>query len=72
MNPQELSLLAHFQYPTHWSYVYQYGNKGRIHCIKYGNRGIIWETFENHEFDQCQEYMIADLPAEFWGFEADE
>lgn len=71
MNPDLLTELAHFKYPTHYAYVYQYGEGGRIHCLKYSRRGIRWETFEYSDWGLCKEYMISDLPDHSWGFEED-
>jgi hypothetical protein len=71
MNPRELATLAHFKYPTHYAYVYQYSEGGRIHCLKYSKKGIVWEYFEYSEWDQCKEYMLSDLPDHTYGFEED-
>ena len=72
MNPELLNEIAHFRYPTHYAYVYQYGEGGRIHCLKYSKRGIRWESFDYSDWDNCKEYMITDLPDHSWGFTEDE
>lgn len=68
----DINELAHFKYPTHFSYVFQHQDSGRIHCIKYSKRGIVWEHFEYGDWDQCKEYMITDLPESGWGFVEEE
>jgi hypothetical protein len=53
--------LAHFYYPTHCVYVYQYCDSGRIHCVKYDSHHIEWEYFEYQDWDDCKEYMITPI-----------
>lgn len=67
----DFNTLAHFQYPTHYVYVFQHADSGHIHCLKYSRRGIRWEYFRYEEWEQCKEYMITDLPDHSWGFEED-
>lgn len=72
MDPSLLQELAHFRYPRHFAYVYQYGDSGRIHCLKYNTAGYVrWEHFEYTEWDLCKEWMITDLPDHSWGFQED-
>jgi len=72
MSNEEFNTLAHFQYPTHYVYVFQHCDSGHIHCLKYSKRrGIVWEFFDYSDWDSCKEYMIVDLPDHSWGFEAD-
>lgn len=68
---EEFVELAHFRYPTHCIHVSQCCFSGRIHCLKYSNRGIIWEYFEYSDWHICKEYMIEDLPETGWGFVED-
>ena len=63
--------LAHFRYPTHYTYVYQVNDTGRVHCIKYSQRGMVWEHFDYAAWEECKEYMITDLPDHTWGFSED-
>lgn len=69
---EEFVELAHFRYPTHNTYVSQCCDSGRIHCLKYSKRGIIWEYFEYCDWHICKEYMIHDLPDHSYGFVEDE
>lgn len=68
---EEFVELAHFQYPTHNTYVFQHCLSGRIHCLKYSRRGITWDYFEYPEWLVCKEHMITDLPDSGWGFVED-
>ncbi len=63
--------LAHLHYPTHYSLVYTSEQSGRIYCVKYDDRSIQWDHFNQDQMTQCQEYMIEALPAGSWGFVAD-
>ena len=63
--------VIHLSYPTHKSYVFQLEDSLVVHCVKYSDRGLEWEFFENDDWTGCQEYMIQSLPGERWGFEED-
>ena len=62
---------AHLSYPTHNSLVYTSNDTGRIYCVKYTDKSILWEHWERDQWDQCKEYMIEEPPAGSWGFVAD-
>lgn len=64
-------LVAHFRYRTHFAYVFKHVGSDRLHCIKYGKRGIIWDHFDNNDLEKCKEYMINDLPDCSWRFVED-
>lgn len=70
MSPETIEL-AHFRYPSHYAYVYQHCDSGRIHCLKYSRRGLLWETFDYNEWELCKEYMITELPEYTWLFSPD-
>ena len=69
INPIHLPAL--FKYPSHASYVFASSPSGRIHCVKYSNRGLEWEWFDQSHVADCQEYMITDVVDERWGFQED-
>lgn len=71
MNQDGFALLAHFQYPSHYAYVYQHCDSGHIHCLKYDQRHIDWTYYTYEEWDQCKEYMLTPLPMGQWGFSED-
>lgn len=63
--------LAHLQYPSHSSLVYTSTRSGRIYCVKYNDRYIQWDHWEEDSMAECQEYMIESLPDGQWGFTED-
>lgn len=63
--------VAHLQYPTHTSLVYTSDQSDRIYCVKYNDRYILWDHWDQDQVQQCQEYMIEALPEGFWGFTED-
>jgi hypothetical protein len=71
MNKDGFALLAHFQYPSHYTYVYQHCDSGHIHCLKYNQRHIVWTYYTYEEWATCKEYMIEPMPNGIWGFTPD-
>ncbi len=63
--------VAHLHYATHNSLVYTSDTTGRIYCVKYNDRYLQWENFDNNEMPLVQEYMIEALPTGVWGFSED-
>jgi hypothetical protein len=63
--------LAHLQYPTHTSLVYTSLETQRIYCVKYNDRLLLWDHWDQDQIALCQEYMIEALPDGVWGFSAD-